>query len=356
MPVRDGEKWLAPALDSVLRQTLADFELIIVDDGSADATPAILAEYGHRDPRVRTIRMDRTGLVAALNRGLSAAAAPLIARLDADDVCMPHRLERQARVLDENPSVVMVGSWAEVIDATGRPIGRMERPTAHPELARLLDQGNPFIHSSVMFRTDVVRDLGGYRSAFAAAEDYDLLVRIAERGEVMNLPESLVQYRRHQGSVTQTQAVRQVFSVRMARRAREFRATGAADPAGGLIAPPDFFAPEAETAFYAEDAQLCRILALGDACLLSTASLARISMDALRHNLPQMSRVERKLAQTAIIAILKSKISPLPEARMSMLALLFRLNAGKALTLLPSLLGGGKTRERESAGKNSSRE
>jgi hypothetical protein len=69
-----------------------------------------------------------------------------------------------------------------------------------------------------------------------------------------------------------------------------------------------------------------------------------------------MSRVERKLAQTAIIAILKSKISPLPEARMSMLALLFRLNAGKALTLLPSLLGGGKTRERESAGKNSSRE
>jgi hypothetical protein len=140
----------------------------------------------------------------------------------------------------------------------------------------------------------------------------------------------------------------------MARRAREFRAAGAVDPAGGLLAPPDFFTPEAETAFYAEDAQLCRILALGDASLLTSANLARINMDALRHSLPQMSRVERKLAQTAIFTMLRSKISPLPEARMAMLVLLFRLNAGKALKLLPSLLRGGEPSELPPESKSSS--
>lgn len=340
MPVRDGAQWLVPAIDSVLAQTLVDFELVIVDDGSADATPAILSDYTGRDPRVRSLRMERTGLVAALNRGLAAAAAPLVARLDADDICLPHRLERQAAFLAANPAVMLVGSSAEVIDAAGRPIGEMRRPTGHLELARLLARGNPFIHSTLMFRAETVRNLGGYRSAFAAAEDYDLLMRIAEQGAVANLPERLIQYRRHQGSVTRTQAVRQVFSVRMAQRARQYRAAGRPDPAAGLASPPDLFAPEADAAFYAEDARLCRFLALGDPALITPANLARIDIEVLRRSLPTLSRVETRLAQAAVASLLAAETAPLPAGRMSLLALLFRLHPGRALRLLPALARG----------------
>src|SRR5207302_689224 len=106
LPVRDGARYLREALASVLAQTLADFELLVVDDGSEDETPAILA--GVADGRLRAIRQDRLGLVAALNRGIEEARAPLLARMDADDVSLPERLERQAAYLDARPEVALV--------------------------------------------------------------------------------------------------------------------------------------------------------------------------------------------------------------------------------------------------------
>src|SRR5437868_6051181 len=116
MPVRDGERWLSTAIDSVLRQTLTDFELIVIDDGSVDRTPAILHSHATRDRRIRIVKLDRQGVASALNRGLAEARAALVARIDADDLCAPNRLAKQAEFLARRPEIALLGSWAEVID------------------------------------------------------------------------------------------------------------------------------------------------------------------------------------------------------------------------------------------------
>src|SRR5437867_9556704 len=101
MPVRDGERFVREAVESILGQTFQNFELLIVDDGSTDATPSILLEF--TDPRLVRLRQDRAGLIAALNRGLDLARGEYIARMDADDIALPRRLERQVKFLDGNP-------------------------------------------------------------------------------------------------------------------------------------------------------------------------------------------------------------------------------------------------------------
>jgi glycosyltransferase involved in cell wall biosynthesis len=337
MPVRDGARWLRQAIDSVLGQSLQGFELLVVDDGSVDETPAILASYAP-DRRMRVIRGARAGLVAALNRGIADAAAPLIARLDADDSALPQRLARQAEYMRAHPGAELLGSWAEIVDEAGQPAGAMRRPTDNDELARALDRENPFIHSSVVFRTATVRSLGGYRAPFAAAEDYDLWTRLSEAGDVANLGEALVRYRVHGGGVTRLQSVRQVFSVRMVRRARAARRETGQDPAAALSTPPDLFAPETDAAFYAEDAQICRFLALSEQEAVTPAHLARVDFDAFQRSIGSLTRAERRLAQLATVNLITARDLRLPVARSALTRLLFRLHPGHALGYVPRLL------------------
>ena len=228
MPVRNGARWLGEAVASVVAQTLPDWELIAIDDGSTDDTPRILGDWERRDRRIRAIRQDALGLVAALNRGLAEARAPLMARLDADDRALPQRLERQLHHLNAHPGIGLLGSWAQEIDEQGARRGELKPATEPEQLARVLMQGNPFVHSSVMFRTEVVRRLNGFRPAFRAAEDYDLWLRIAETAKLANLPEILVEYRWHSGNVTNRNAIRQAFSVRLAQRSAAVRREPAA--------------------------------------------------------------------------------------------------------------------------------
>ena len=129
---------------------MPDWELIAVDDGSTDDTPRILGDWERRDRRIRVIRQDALGLVAALNRGLADARAPLLARLDADDRARPQRLERQLRHLDAHPGIGLLGSWAQKIDEHGTQRGQIKPATEPEQLSRALMQGNPFVHSSVM--------------------------------------------------------------------------------------------------------------------------------------------------------------------------------------------------------------
>ena len=124
--------------------------------------------------------------------------------------------------------------------------------------------GNPFVHSSVMFRTELARRLGGFRPAFRAAEDYDLWLRLAEAAQVANLPEPLVEYRWHGDNVSSRNAIRQAFSVRLAQRSARARRETGRDPADDLTAPPDWRSPEADASFYADDAALYRLLDLAD--------------------------------------------------------------------------------------------
>ena len=300
MPVRNGARWLNEALASVAAQTLPDWELIAIDDGSTDGTPGILHEFADRDSRVRVIAQQPLGLVAALNRGLAEARAPLLARLDADDRALPQRLDRQLRHLNAHPDVGLLGSWARKIDERGATRGIL-RPATEPDaLALGLLQGNPFVHSSVIFRTELVRRLKGFRPAFRAAEDYDLWLRLAETARLANLPEVLVEYRWHSENVTSRNAIRQAFSARLAQRSALARRATGNDPGDGLDSPPDWRAPIADMAFYASDAMLYRLLDLADPNFLADAG-DDVDFAPLEDRFAELNHVERGLAAQAMI-------------------------------------------------------
>jgi len=211
MPVYNGERFLAEAIDSIRGQTFTDFEFVIVDDGSTDASPAILADYASRDPRIRVLRQANAGIVAALNRGLSDCGAPLVARMDADDISLPPRLERQRAFLEAHPRVAVVGSSYRLMSDAGAAGPTVRQPAATSAITKSLRHGNCLAHPTAMMRRDVIVEIGGYRDFFRHAEDYDLWTRVAERHEIANLPDCLLKYRVHGGQISWAAAEAQVI-------------------------------------------------------------------------------------------------------------------------------------------------
>jgi glycosyltransferase involved in cell wall biosynthesis len=201
LPVHNGAAHVREAIDSILAQTFPDFELLVIDDGSADDTPQILR--GVADPRMRVVTNPKNlGLVPTLNRGLEMARGEFIARQDHDDVSLPERLKRQVDYLRSNPDCAVVGTEAVQTDAQGRKAFRLLRPSGAEAIRWYLCFDNAFIHSSVMFRRDVVwRELGGYPQSLHS-EDYALWSRVARTHSTANLPEPLLHYREHASSVT----------------------------------------------------------------------------------------------------------------------------------------------------------
>lgn len=234
MPVRNGALFLREALESILAQTFADFELLAIDDGSTDATAELLAEHARRDVRLRVERQDAHGLTATLNRGIALARGSYIARFDADDVALPQRLEKQVRFLDANPGVAGVGSRFESFGGAGRALPVEELPCDPARIRALLPERNCISHPTVVLRRDVLLELGGYRPAFAAAEDYDLWLRITDARALANLEEALVRYRVHPGQASVTRLEQQVVSTLAARRAARIRRATGLDPVHGV--------------------------------------------------------------------------------------------------------------------------
>jgi glycosyltransferase involved in cell wall biosynthesis len=202
MPVRNGARYVESACLSILEQRDADFEFLIVDDGSDDETPAILRRLAEADARVRVLRQGGDGLVAALNLGLRESRAPLIARMDADDLALPGRLARQMAVMDAKPGLAALGTGWRAIDADGRETGVVRPPASAAAVRDVLATRNCLAHPSVMIR----RELASYRPALTGAEDYDLWLRLSETHDVENLPDPLIALRAHP---TQTTRVRQ---------------------------------------------------------------------------------------------------------------------------------------------------
>lgn len=205
MPVYNEAGFLATAIESILSQTFTSFELIIIDDDSDDGSRSIAEEYAAADRRISLIahRQNR-GNYPSRNEGMAMARGEFIAVMDADDISKPHRLERQVDFLGNHPSHSMVGSRVLLIDADGDPLGPMEGiPLEHEGIdAALMDRRWAVIHPSVMIRTEAVEAVDGYRERFKTCADHDMYLRLAEISRVANLPEMLLYYRRHFGSMT----------------------------------------------------------------------------------------------------------------------------------------------------------
>lgn len=208
IPMYRGEKTILQSLNSVLNQDISGCEIIALDDGSPDRCGDIVRSMipGERNKKISLYWHQNRGLAGTLNRGVELARGKYIARQDQDDLVMPGRLAKQKTYLDQNPEIAMVGTWAQIyVDQT--PSERFHRHPSSPDALKLfLLFDNPFVHSSIMIRAEVLHEIGGYSEdpERQPPEDYELWSRIARKYEVANLPEVLTVYREMPGSMSRS--------------------------------------------------------------------------------------------------------------------------------------------------------
>ncbi|HSZ55055.1 MAG TPA: glycosyltransferase [Tepidisphaeraceae bacterium] len=240
IPAYNAQRYVVAAVESMLAQTYRDFECIVVDDGSTDATPRLLAELAERDPRLRSIRVPHGGIVEALNAGLYAARGELIARMDSDDISLPNRLQQQIQFLDANPDVVALGTKIILVDPYASPLWEIEVHSEHARIEEEMLRGNGWaiFHPTVVIRRNALDKAGVYRPEYQWSEDLDLFLRLAQVGKLANLPDVLLRYRQHFASVNRTKLELQMRRVE--------RLLVDAYRRRGLTMPPDFhFRPPA---------------------------------------------------------------------------------------------------------------
>jgi glycosyltransferase involved in cell wall biosynthesis len=198
MPVLNAMPYLRVSIESILRQTYTDFELVVVDNGSSDGSLEFLHQLKHREERVTVVEFSEPlGLAGSSKAAVERASAPLIARMDADDVAYPERLARQMQILDTEPDVVVVGCLSEGIDSEGRLIRPRDRAVLLSDRA-----ATPFPHGSAIFRRSAYEEAGGYRDQSNGWEDLDFFMRMSRVGRVVCLPDVLYQSRFHRSSTT----------------------------------------------------------------------------------------------------------------------------------------------------------
>lgn len=229
MVTRNVDRFLAEAIESILGQTFKDLESIVVDYGSTDRSMAIISEYAH-DTRLKLHRIDACGLAEARNAACTIARGQYLAIMDADDVALPERLALQVAFMQENAEVGLLGGSVEWIDTTGRRLFVDTVPTTDREIRRELERRCPFWQPTVLVRRDAFILAGGYREAFAPAEDYDLWLRITEHFQCANLPQVVLRYRMHPHQVSLRKRSQQTMGVLAARAAAAVRKQGLPDP------------------------------------------------------------------------------------------------------------------------------
>ena len=206
MPVYNGERFLAEAIESILAQTFTDFEFIIVDDGSTDSSADIVRGYQARDGRIRFIQLpENVGEGGARSICLQAAQGEFVAQLDSDDLCLPQRLQMQLDFLRAHPDVGAVGTGLKVVDENQAPMNESNLPSRHPLIVLNLFCGMLGIsHGTAMMRRGLLLSAGGYDANRRVATDFDVLMRLLwrERIRYANLPDLLYIYRRHQAAIS----------------------------------------------------------------------------------------------------------------------------------------------------------
>lgn len=201
MPAYNAAPYIGAAITSVLSQTMPCFELLIINDGSTDDTAAIIAAFD--DVRIRLIHQKNGGVAAALNKGLALAKGAYIARFDADDICLPNRLEQQLSYLETHTDYVITGSDAEYISEQGEYLCYYScHAHTNEAIKQQLLTSCPFTHSSVMFRKEAVMQYGGYPTGAINMEDHLLWIKLSAAGKFYNFPVPLIRVRFNPASVT----------------------------------------------------------------------------------------------------------------------------------------------------------
>lgn len=211
----NAQETLRASVESVIAQDGMEWELILIDDGSTDNTPDIAKGLAAQDERIRFVRQDNTGLTIALNRGCALARGALIARLDADDECLPARFEKQARRFLAQPDLLLLGGGAE--DEAEDGTVTIWRGTADEEIAKHAALFTPFPHSTAMFRADAFHALGGYDERLKTAQDTELWMRFAKAGRIAMLQEPIIKRRVHEGMISRKRRFRQFADALRAR-------------------------------------------------------------------------------------------------------------------------------------------
>lgn len=240
MSVYDGASHLALAIESIISQTFRDFEFLILNDGSSDASADIINSYAARDNRIRPIHRGNRGLIASLNQLVDESRAPLIARMDADDISLPERFAKQMAFMARNPDYGVVGTWTSDIDEYGAPfaVTGADHPTDHDAFIASIGHISMLCHPSVMMRRDLVLSVGGYHNAFKHCEDYDLWLRLASVTKLCSLPERLVQYRHWANQVSSRYAYTQQIGAAVAYLAYLERSADRPDPTASIDTLP----------------------------------------------------------------------------------------------------------------------
>ncbi|NJR65197.1 MAG: glycosyltransferase family 2 protein [Leptolyngbyaceae cyanobacterium CRU_2_3] len=228
MPVYNAERYVGQAIESILSQTFEDFEFIILDDGSTDASLKILKEYAAKDKRIRLISRENQGVIRTRNELLEQSIGEYVAVMDADDIALPERFALQVKFLQANPNVVCVGGVHDLIDEKGRFLTRLPLPQHDQQIQQLALAGHGSIcNPCAMIRRAALIQIGGYDETLACAEDLDVWLKLGEIGELANLENTVLRYRllkssiSEQNGVLQRQAAREICERAWLRRGIE---------------------------------------------------------------------------------------------------------------------------------------
>jgi len=233
MACHNSSTYLNEAINSVLKQTLGDLELILIDDFSTDNTLEIAKRYQVQDGRISVISLPvNSGPAAARNAGIRAARGEWLGILDSDDVAMPSRFEAQMRLADSDKDLIMIGSSLISINEDGIELKAHEYPIDHQKLINRLYTQQPFPpHSSMVYRKDAVKMLGAFNPRYLQSEDYDLWLRLSEIGKVASINKPFVKIRKHEQNISHSEGgMRQVRFGFVALACHFLRMHGSPDP------------------------------------------------------------------------------------------------------------------------------
>ena len=209
MSVYNDEKHLEESIKSVLNQTFRNFEFIIINDGSTDGTVKILEKVKKQDTRIKVIHQKNVGLTKSLNKGVKLAQGKYIARIDADDIAMPERLEKQLKFMESNLLLGAIGCWYYLIDKEGKILKKCKPPTENLKIKKALLNSAPLIHPALMIKKEVLEKINFYDEEFKYAQDRDLLFRILKYYQQGVVPIFLLKYRYTNESISLQKEIEQ---------------------------------------------------------------------------------------------------------------------------------------------------